>query len=320
MCHQKLVRIVKNWQWPDLIKQTPRQKGIWEHIRFTEEPVEECDYFIILNNLEAELELQCPPENVWRIVQEPPIEFFKEWHVNPSYSAKTFTCDPELSGPQYIRSHPLVPWHVNRDYDYLSTCYIPEKSKTLSWITSTRNLLPGHKKRMHFLDYIKKRLPELDLLGGNIRHIMNREAKEKIEKEQRELGFMEIEDKWQGLSPYKYSLAIESHIGPDYWTEKIADCFLTWTVPIYYGCTNLEDYFPQESFIRIDIEKSTEPVDVIIRRIIKEDNWQERLPALEKARNLVLNNYQLFPTLSLYIQSQPQEKYPAKTKNTRKFI
>ncbi len=299
-----------------MMQQTPRGTGTWEGIQFTEEPVEECDYLIILNKLEKDLELRCPTENVWRIVQEPPTEFLKGWHVNPLYSYKTFTCDPGLSGPQYIRSHPMLPWHVNRDYDFLAAAPVPGKPKTLSWITSTRKVLPGHKKRMDFLDYIKKRIPELDLLGGNIKHIMNREAKERIEREQRELGFTQIEDKWQGLAPYQYALAIESHSGPDYWTEKIADCFLAWTVPIYYGCTNLEDYFPKESFIGIDIEKPGEAL-ALIKKTIKEDCWEERLPAIEKARELVLNKYQFFPFISDYIHSQPCQETPGESKKMR---
>jgi len=36
-----LVRIVKDWDWPDLRRQTPNQSGIWECIEFTLEPVKE---------------------------------------------------------------------------------------------------------------------------------------------------------------------------------------------------------------------------------------------------------------------------------------
>ena len=310
----KLIRIVKNWEWPNLIQQTPGHTGLWDDIQFTEEPIDECDYLIILNNLKTELKLQCPPGNIWRVVQEPPTAFFKKWHINPSYSMKTFTCDPELSGPQYIRSHPMVPWHVNRDYDYLTTCRVPEKTKTLSWITTTKNVLPGHKKRMKFLHSSMNRIAELDLLGGNIRHILNNEVKDKIECKQRELGFKSIEDKWAGLAPYKYSLAIESHSGPDYWTEKIADCFLAWTFPLYHGCTNLEDYFPKESFIRIDIENP----DVALRSIegiIKENIWNERLPALVEARKLVLNKYQFFPCVAQHIHSNSKSEQKVSRKN-----
>ena len=30
-------------------------------------------------------------------------------------------------------------------------------------------------------------------------------------------------------------------------SEKIADCFLAWTMPIYYGCPRIAEYFPAES-------------------------------------------------------------------------
>jgi hypothetical protein len=111
-----------------------------------------------------------------------------------------------------------------------------------------------------------------------------------------------IEDKWDGLAPYRYSLAAENTSGPDYWTEKIADCFLAWTVPLYWGCTNLEDYFPPGSFIRIDIGKPAESL-AEIRRILAEDDWEHRLPALREARARVLNRYQLFPFVSGLIRS-----------------
>ena len=61
---------------------------------------------------------------------------------------------------------------------------------------------------------------------------------------------------------------MENAVIPDYWTEKIADCFLAWTLPIYYGCPNLEDYFPEKSFIRIDIEKPEEAIDSIVNKIL----------------------------------------------------
>jgi glycosyltransferase involved in cell wall biosynthesis len=319
MSVKRIVRIIGNWQWPDLMQQTPGHRGVWDNVQFTGEPVQECHYLIILNNLEGELELYCPPEHVWRIVQEPPTGMFKSWHINPSYSSRTFTCDAELSGPWYIRTHPMLPWHVNRDYDFLAAAPVPGKPKMLSWITSTRNVLPGHKQRMNFLHYIKKKVPGLDLLGGNIRHIMNQAAKEKIEREQRELGFKAIEDKWAGLAPYKYALAIENYSGPDYWTEKIADCFLAWTVPIYYGCTNLEDYFPKESFIGIDIEKPGEAIKTI-KKVLIENSWESRLKAISKARELVLNKYQFFPFISCYIHSQPWQGIPGKNKKTRLIL
>ncbi len=157
---------------------------------------------------------------------------------------------------------------------------MPVKHKTISWITSNLTSFPGHKARMDFLAYLKTRSLPIDLYGKGINY---------------------IEDKWDGLAPYQFSLAIENSSSPDYWTEKVGDCFLSWTVPIYYGCKNLEDYFPAESFIRIDIKQPEEALETIAATLTS-NNWESRLPALAEARALVLDRYQFFPQMQDIIE------------------
>ena len=67
-----LARIVKDWDWPDLLRQTPKGKGLWDGIQFTLEPVNECDYLVILNNrMKRDVHAKCPPDHVWAKMQEP---------------------------------------------------------------------------------------------------------------------------------------------------------------------------------------------------------------------------------------------------------
>lgn len=274
-----LVRIVKNWDWPDLMRQTPGQKGIWDGIQFTLNPVEECDFLIMLNNnMEIDTHVKCPEGNIWALMQEPYMRGHSDWMIEKhDFFSRVFTHHIPVHDRKYIASHPAIPWHVNRTFDELVAAEIPVKTRKLSAIVGDAIDVPGHIKRRQFVRFIQTdKSLELDLYGRKI---------------------LFIEDKWDGLAPYQYSLAIENTSGPDYWTEKIADCFLSWTVPIYYGCTNLEDYFPQESFIRIDIGQPAESL-AKIKQVLNEDNWERYIPALEEARNLVLNRYQLFPCLS----------------------
>ena len=44
---------------------------------------------------------------------------------------------------------------------------------------------------------------------------------------------------------YAFSVAIENNISSDdyYFTEKLIECFTTGTVPIYYGCPNIDKFF-----------------------------------------------------------------------------
>jgi len=282
------VGIVKDWDWPDLLRQTPGGKGVWDGFQFILDPEPTCDFLVVLNNkMKMETHAQCPPENVWCLMQEPYMKGHTDWMLEKldPYSQVLSHHGPS-SQPKFAVSQPAIPWHVNKTFDDLVALEMPNKPKTLSWVVGNARDLPGHRKRLAFLEYIQQKVSlDIDLFGRAVQF---------------------IEDKWDGLAPYKYSLAIENSSSPDYWTEKIADCFLSWSVPIYYGCTNLQDYFPADSFIRIDID-SPEKAFESVKTIIDQDNWEKRLPALTNARDLVLNRYQLFPHLSRLIKAQPQK-------------
>lgn len=274
-----LVRIAKNWTWPDLKRQTPGGRGEWEGIRFTEESVEVADYVVVLNRAPEPLEIQCPPEHIWAVMQEPPTEHFAPLHRGAACFERVYTQNPRLRERRYVYSQPALPWHVNRTYDELCEMPAPDKTHRLSWITSSISLLEGHRARLRFLERLHGEV-EFDLYGR---------------------GFQPIKDKWDGLAPYRYSLAVENFRNPYYWTEKIADCFLSWTMPIYYGCTRIEAYFPAEAMIQIDIDDP----DALqkIREVIQSDLWHERLDAIAEARDRVLNRYQLFPFLARQIRA-----------------
>lgn len=278
-----LVRIISNWSASVLMRQTPDISGTWGDIHFTLDELESCDAVIVLNHVTEFSRVQCSPDNVWVLMQEPYVPGTFDWMMeNHKQYARVFTHHPPsvCDRGKYVRCQPAVSWHVKRSYDELKTMDVMNKDKELSWITSNLAVFQGHKARMDFLEYLKSRNLRMDLYGRGLNY---------------------IEDKWDGLAPYRYSLAIENSSGPDYWTEKIADCFLSWTVPIYYGCANLEDYFPADSFIRIDITRPEEAYDTIMSTLAN-DSWEARLPALEKARGLILDRYQFFPQMQDLIQ------------------
>jgi hypothetical protein len=283
----KTVGILKDWDWPDLLRQTPGGEGIWDGTRFTLDADNPCDFLVVLNNkMKTETRVHCPSENVWCLMQEPYMKGHTDWIVEKlGPFSRVLTHHATSRSPKFIVSQPAIPWHINKTFDQLVALEMPAKPKTLSWVVGNARDLPGHKKRWAFLNHIHQdRSLNIDLFGRAVQF---------------------IEDKWDGLGPYKYSLAIENSSSPDYWTEKIADCFLSWSVPIYYGCTNLEDYFPPQSFIRIPIDPPERGLESL-KNILERDNWESRIPALKEARDLVLHRYQLFPHLSRLIREQPK--------------
>ncbi|MDB2522374.1 glycosyltransferase family 10 [Planktomarina temperata] len=59
-----------------------------------------------------------------------------------------------------------------------------------------------------------------------------------------------MDDKLESLRDYRFHIAIENSSYDGYFTEKITDCFLAGTYPIYYGCKNLDQYFQKTRFYK----------------------------------------------------------------------
>lgn len=266
------IRIVRSWNWPDILRQTPHGLGRWEDYQFTYDSIEDPDYVVISNYFHDTLKVSCDPRCVWRIMQEPPVTMWQPVHEGSKHSNLVFTSDHGLDGSRYLHSHAISPWHVNKTYDELKGEDCPEKACDLSWITSDLRLLPIHKKRMEFLDILKKQI-DFDLFGR---------------------GFQPIDDKWHGLAPYRYSIAVENYQGEWYWSEKLADCYLAWCMPIYCGCQNIDKYFPRESFIQIDISNPEESIDKI-KEALQSELYKKNRDAIAYARELILDKYQFFP-------------------------
>jgi hypothetical protein len=273
-----LVRIVKSWSKPDLLRQTPGGEGTWSDVRFTLDPVERCDYVVVLNHTPQAITVEVPREHIWCFVQEPPIPAYRWIQKGFSRYQRVFTQEPRLSQTNIIQSHGSLPWHLDRTYDQLIAAQCPPKTHDLSWITSNMAQYEGHRRRLHFLSRLQAAHVPFDLFGR---------------------GFQPLPDKWDGIAPYRYTIAVENHSGPHYWTEKIADCFLAWTMPIYFGATNITDYFPAESFVWLDIEDPAAPRRVA--EIIRSDLAERNRDAIAEARRRVLEEHNFFPRLTRLI-------------------
>ncbi|KKS75562.1 hypothetical protein A3J20_03575 [Candidatus Gottesmanbacteria bacterium RIFCSPLOWO2_02_FULL_42_29] len=270
-------RIIRNYDFPDIFRQTEKYSGIWHGVQFNESS-KTADYVLVCNSSIKKFPLNCSRDNIWCILQEPPNEYFRDFHNPDKVYARVFCQNASLSGARYVFSQPALPWHINRSYDELVEMKPPPKIKNLSFITSAKKDFTGQLDRITFLKRIREKIP-FDLYGK---------------------GFLYLSDKWNGLAPYKYSLAIENYSGPYYWSEKLADCFLSFTMPIYYGCTNIFDYFPRESMVLIDINEKD--IDRKIKEITKSNLWKKNREAIAYSRELILNKYQFFPYMTSFIK------------------
>jgi hypothetical protein len=114
-------------------------------------------------------------------------------------------------------------------------------------------------------------------------------------------------DKWDGLAPYWYSIAVENSKHANYFTEKLSDCFLAYTLPFYYGCPNIKDYFDDRSFVWIDIN-DFEGSQRTIESAIRVGAWDKSSLFVKESRRLVLEKYHFIAALTDILQDWPNGK------------
>ena len=94
---------------------------------------------------------------------------------------------------------------------------------------------------------------------------------------------------------------IENCSYPNYWTEKLADCFLAGSYPIYYGCTNINEYFSNDSMDTIDINNFNTAIHQL-KTILLSSKYKDSIDSILESRNLVLNKYNMFCIISNIIE------------------
>ena len=119
-------------------------------------------------------------------------------------------------------------------------------------------------------------------------------------------GINPISNKAEAMDDFRYHIAVENHIEPHHWTEKIADCFLAYCLPFYYGPPNISDDFPEGSVIPIDIF-DVDGAEHIIKDSIAQGLYAKRLPAIIEARNRVLNDYNLVNVIARLVAERHVE-------------
>jgi hypothetical protein len=107
-----------------------------------------------------------------------------------------------------------------------------EKTKQCSIIASSKNYAYGHKLRNAIATTFKD---VIDIYGG-------------VNDSPRISG-IDAWDKTPGLKDYMFSFVVENDSYTTYYTEKLTDCFMVGTIPIYWGAPDIGDIFDINGFV-----------------------------------------------------------------------
>ena len=249
--------------------------------------IDEADYIIFIEGIPKNLNLNY-------LLKKKVICFPRE----PNIKTKNWEKFKLRYGFTYNTFYHVVtnPEFINKDYDFLNKLKYQESKNKLSCIMSNKNNGNGYKLRYNFLIKLAQEYPNIcDIFGYGWKNELGFSYKG-------ELGYYHkkncniINTKYEALINYKYSICIENCEKKNYFSEKFTDAILCWTIPIYYGCYNISDYFPEKSYYYIDIKK--ENVNQKIKDIIENPITEENIKALIKARELILNKYNIWNSIN----------------------
>lgn len=135
------------------------------------------------------------------------------------------------------------------------------KTKNISIIASQKNYAPGHKLRH---EVIKELGSDIDAYGPNYKNLYTYPIADKSDRQ----GYYNYVtgNLLQAYKPYRFCIAIENQQDHEFFSEKIIDCFLTGTIPIYWGALNIGKYFNTEGIIQFS---SIDKLKNIIKTILK---------------------------------------------------
>lgn len=144
-----------------------------------------------------------------------------------------FTCDQDLANR--LGNSVLIPAGSNLPWSEPIDPRETNKSKLCSMFCSPKYATPGHHLRHEWAMQLRD---QIDLFGGGF--------------DSPKLGNGTFPSKAGALNDYMFHFTIENASYNSYYTEKITDCFMTGTIPVYYGCPDIGKGFNKDGIIFLE--------------------------------------------------------------------
>lgn len=112
-----------------------------------------------------------------------------------------------------------------------------KKTKLVSLIGSNKSMTPGHAFRKQVIEHCLNR-GDVDVFGR---------------------GYNEILTKEEGLIDYRFSIVLENSKDDWYFSEKLIDCIVTKTIPIYWG-SHVQDFLDTDSILTFESIKGLDNI------------------------------------------------------------
>ena len=225
------------------IRQTYFSQGVVGEFKFSEKLTEDASFIVTFGGPSIpDAAKKFPKEKRICVLMENP----RIWMPPPQYIAEmgTVVCPfpiPVPKGTKLIIRQAAVPWFYgikfrtdvgllhapapegNLELQDLAEMHKPHKDRLISCIASQKAGTPGHQWRLQVAQALQKHFGQnIDLFG---------------------FGWNPIAEKRDAIDRYHYTVVIENDASDHYWTEKLSDAILGYSVPIYAGARKVNEYF-----------------------------------------------------------------------------
>lgn len=281
------VKMICNWgpseqicrEWSNMCE----TKNTWKDIEITHVD-EDIDYYVIINS---------PHENEFFEPSKTLVFHMEPWVYdnNKNWGVKCWNewANPDETKFLYVGTHRKalnnVQWQINIPK------HIPShrQNKVIA-VLSGKLWDVGHAKRVNFVRYMEKENQnKIDIYGHKNYHEF-KNYKGPLKSDKKENHYIN----------YKYCLAVENNMEHNYATEKIWESILCECLTFYWGCPNLEEHIDSQAFVRLNFENFSESMK-IINKAIKEDWWSQRIDAIRKEKEKIINKIGFFPNLKMIL-------------------
>ena len=195
-----------------------------------------------------------------------------------------------------IIGNPCLNWHYgvsHSDSGYASSfgklselrhLPMPEKTGLVSVICSNKTATEAQRARLALVDLLRNRL-------GDALHVYGR-------------GFNAVDDKMSAIAPYKYHVVLENNLLPNFWTEKLSDAWLGWSLPLYLGAPNLAEASPAAGFVPLPAGAPETCVE-LVAQALESQLWEDRQAELAQCRTWMLETTNVFATAARMLEAAP---------------
>jgi hypothetical protein len=155
-----------------------------------------------------------------------------------------------LNTVKHSHLFPLGSSWVKKDFKKIDTFY------EVSFLCGPKNYLKGHNLRHEIFN--------------KIHNIKNIPVKSMFSIDPKNKNYI--------FNTSQFSIIVENTVRENHFTEKIVDCLVTKTIPLYYGCPNIGDFFNKKGIITF---KNSEELFLKIS-FLNENIYQEKLDIIEE--------------------------------------